>query len=716
MLTRSDTSIDLEKLPFEVTESPPPAGVDVLRPAGLGERVWSRLEWGVSHLVGHDLNPLAHSGTLATLCFLLVLASGLYLFLVYDVAAPYASVLTLDSSIVGSTMRGVHRFASRGLMLFAVIHALRLGLAGRFRGPRWLAWETGLVQVVIVWFLGVTGYLLVWDDQAQVVGTAVATLLDSVAIFVQPFRLTLLANETVRDNIFFVVLFLHISVPLAAALFYLLHLSRVSRPQWLPARPLIAIYAIVTLAIALLWRVRTTSPADLSQVPGTLALDPWYSSFILVSDPLWLALAALSGPFVLFALLPALRRRRQVTATVHSDACRGCRLCANDCPYGAIAMVPAPADRVSERVTEVAVVNLDRCVGCGICLGSCNFQGISLAHLSGSDLKAQFVRHGELLRGINGPGVLVVACRWSGVPRLPEGCRFLPVPCAGAVNRTMLSATLTAGASGVLIATCGDALCAYREGGLWTRLRATRERQPGWLHRFVERVRLVEIRTGDEEALASATRAFQGHLSGTPWLAYPWDGHPEPSSPLLRERVGSTVLPGPLKVTLAGVPWPHARVAAAILLASFLMGITVLDVPYAPQASDDGLLKVGVRTEAPLVETRTLSAEQMAGRLEHMRGQELVNRERLPIQVVVWIDGQPVLDSLFQARGFRHDGPTYGYAEVRLAPGSHQIEARVHAGSDAAPPLAELRQTVEVAPRQVRVLSYGALGEGLSLR
>jgi len=280
----------------------------------------------------------------------------------------------------------------------------------------------------------------------------------------------------------------------------------------------------------------------------------------------------------------------------------------------------------------------------------------------------------------------------------------------------MVSAALTAGAGGVLIATCGDALCAYREGGLWTRLRATRERQPGWLHRFAERVRLVEVRAGDEQALVSATRSFQRHLSDTPSVAYPWAGHAEPSSPPLWRWVGGTFLAGPLKVTLAGVPWPGPRVAAAFLLAAALMSVTALDVPYSPQASEAGLLKVGVRTEAPLAETRTLSAEQMAGRLEHMKGQELVNRERLPIRVVVWVDGLLVLDSRFQARGFRHDGPTYGYAEVPLAPGSHQVEARVHAGSDTAPPLAEVRQTIEVVPRQVRVLSYGALGEGLSLR
>lgn len=701
MLTSSLSATSSSGAPPSV-EAPAALGPEIVRPPGRGERAWAWLEWRVSGLVGHDLNPLAHSDSLAALCFLLVLVSGLYLFLVYDVARPYASVQALDGSVVGATMRGIHRYASRALVLFVALHALRLGLAGRFRGPRWLAWETGLLQLAVVWFLGVTGYLLVWDDQAQVVGLALAGLLDGVALFVQPFRLTLLVNETVRDNIFFVVLFLHLSVPLLGAVLYLLHLSRVSRPRWVPGRRLALLFGAATLGVALLWPVRTSRPADLAWLPDALALDPWYSGFVLVGTSWALALLALGGPMLAAGLLPLVGRRRHATAHVLAETCRGCRLCAADCPYGAIGMLPlarlgavdhGPNGRTTgaDRAAEIAVVAADRCVGCGVCLGSCNFSGVVLGDLTGAALRQAVARPVDRPVRDGRPGLLVLACRWPGQPDLPPGARFLTVPCAGAVNRTVVADALRAGFGGVLVAHCGDALCAQREGGLWTRLRAERQRQPGWPAALAERVHLVEVRPGDRAALVAAVRDLQARLAA----------------------------PGPAGPPAAGRSWltpPRRRLAAGVALAALLTALTVPDLTYAPGSADAGLLKVAVRTEAPLAETRTLSEEELSGRLEHMRGQELANRERLPLAVEVLVDGETVLRTDFYPRGFRRDGPTYGYAEVPLPVGVHQVAARVTpvGGAGFAPVV--LEQSVEVAPRQVRILSYGALGEGLTLR
>jgi len=50
---------------------------------------------------------------------------------------------------------------------------------------------------------------------------------------------------------------------------------------------------------------------------------------------------------------------------VDTDACRGCRKCAQYCAQGAISFVDGRA-----------VINHDKCVGCGRCIGLCNFDAI----------------------------------------------------------------------------------------------------------------------------------------------------------------------------------------------------------------------------------------------------------------------------------------------------------------------------------------------------
>jgi len=92
--------------------------------------------------------------------------------------AAYESVLSITSDVqFGWLIRSVHHWAANLMLVFLVLHLLRIFAQAAYKYPREITWIVGGGLLLITIGFGFTGYLLPWDQRAYwatVVGTEIA--------------------------------------------------------------------------------------------------------------------------------------------------------------------------------------------------------------------------------------------------------------------------------------------------------------------------------------------------------------------------------------------------------------------------------------------------------------------------------------------------------------------------------------------------------------
>jgi quinol---cytochrome c reductase cytochrome b subunit, bacillus type len=82
-------------------------------------------------------------------------------------APAYQSVLFIQNQVyLGWLIRGVHFWSANILIVMVLIHMARVYWTGSYRAPRELNWMVGVVMLLLILFLSLTGYLLPWDTKA----------------------------------------------------------------------------------------------------------------------------------------------------------------------------------------------------------------------------------------------------------------------------------------------------------------------------------------------------------------------------------------------------------------------------------------------------------------------------------------------------------------------------------------------------------------------
>lgn len=452
-----------------------------------------RCEDALDRLFGDRCNPLRHLGALAFYCFWILAASGIYLYIVMEtsVEGAHRSIAELSGRGFGGLLRSFHRYGSACFLLTVSLHLLREWALGRYRGFRWYSWISGVPLVWLMFASAIGGYWLPWDRLAQYSAVATTEWLDWFPIFTEPTARNFQSPGAVTDRLFTLLVFLHIGIPLLTILGAWAHVHRISRVDHFPARPLAWSLFLALLALALISPATSGPAADLKLAVASVQLD-WFALFIhplselLGHGPTW---ALLFGTTALLCALPWLDRTPAApAAVVDAPNCNGCRRCYDDCPYGAVMMLPHP----DKARREIAVVDAEYCASCGICVGACPsstpfrrqetlITGIDLPH---SPINAWRQRLEDWLAqrppATGRPRIVLFGCDCAApVARLADDDTLvLSLACSGMLPPAFIDYALRSGADGIMVSGCQPGSCAFRFGSRWTEARLAGARAP----------------------------------------------------------------------------------------------------------------------------------------------------------------------------------------------------------------------------------------------
>jgi ferredoxin/coenzyme F420-reducing hydrogenase delta subunit len=596
-------------------------------------------------------NPLYRTGTLASLCLLIALVTGVYLLFVYEVARPYESMVRIQGdALLGRPIRALHRYASDVAVIAVILHVLRLLVQGKTWGPRALAWITGVLLAGMMFVSGMTGFVLVWDQFGQKLAIVGAKMLRVLPLFPEPPDRSFVGDKAVPSQFFFMNLFLHVAVPLGMICFLWLHTVRLARAAWFPERTVRWGTLIGLAVLAVAWPAPLPPAADLLRIPGRIQAD-WFYGFWLPfaqASPLAGLAAVVGATGLLFAVPWVLRPRADrlpPPAYADPDKCEGCQQCFTDCPYDAIQMVTG---KHPERYPLRAEVQASLCVSCGLCAGSCASLAIGP---TARTARHQLVSAREVVTGAEGSEgrtVLVVCRHNDGVAdRLRRhfvgdaATAFFGVDCVGTLHPATVS-YLAARFRGAVILGCPPQSCIYREGALLADARILREQKPAVPGRIARQaVRVEHYSIGEWARILSAIAEFRA----------------------------AAVSPA----TEAG----HVRVRL-VTAAAFSVGLLVLLALGSgwPQGADadHALLRLGWRLAGQVKERcRDLTPEELARLPAHMRRPRECASEVLTYKLRAAVDGHVVADRRVTSPGLRADRPLSVEEDIAIPPGEHTV-------------------------------------------
>ena len=631
------------------------------------EGISLRLEAPIHWLINDPrFNPLYHTGTITIFLLVVILLTGIYLTMFYPFGFTfsYHAVSAIEGNLVGRIIRAMHRYASDAAVIFGLLHGWRTFFQDRFRGPRWLAWITGVGMAVVVWVIGITGYWLIWDERAQVLNQSLFKILGNFKGG-QAFIVDFITGEAAGTGWVFmmIVIVLHLGLSALTGYFLWLHLKRMSRAKWLPPRYWMIISTFIILLAAALFPIGMLPPLNATELPAQAPIDLFYLFYLptFLRGPqalFWSVLLLIVG---VITALPWLMPRAKQIAPVKVDLahCDGCTLCERDCPYTAIKMIPRTD---GARPKFQAEIDPKLCVACGVCIGSCPDNALTFGDLpldpmwkttlgkvaETKNVKVVFTCERHALHGVgnhfNDPDTYIV-----------------PLTCISMANPNLAAQALEAGASDVQFIGCPPEDCANREGNVWLNGRVTGERLPKLKPNFIPSIHTAWVPpTEFGKALKTKTKS-------------------EPDTFTFKPNVSHLRYVIPLLVVMA-------------IVTAFQIWLS--DRPTQFFDADAGVVAIQMTHHSGYAIHDVPLPADLEPELDH------------PVRLTLEVDGALVFDKSYAATDNAINQGARIYEQIKLPAGKHHITVKMYDRPDATIEQVLFDDTIPLNPRQALTITF----------
>src|SRR3954453_108514 len=145
--------------------------------------------WLMFRKVPKGTNWFYTLGSATMFAFLSQAVTGVFLAMYYDPSPnrAYESARYITNDVfLGEFVRGMHKWGATMMMVLIFLHMGRTFFFGAYKYPRELNWVIGVVLVVLTLMMGLTGYLLPFDQRSYW-ATIVAVNINGTGPLVGPF-------------------------------------------------------------------------------------------------------------------------------------------------------------------------------------------------------------------------------------------------------------------------------------------------------------------------------------------------------------------------------------------------------------------------------------------------------------------------------------------------------------------------------------------------
>ncbi len=178
-------------------------------------------------------------GGITFFLFLIQVITGIILTIYYvpSTEKAYSSIYYISHYVsYGWLVRSIHYWSANLMIIFVILHMLRVFITGSYKPPREFNWIIGMLLLAMTLGFSVTGYLLPWDQRAFWTSTVTVSLIKKVPFIGGFIYYALVGGETLgqptltRFFSFHVMLLPALIVAFLVMHFWMIRNQGISRP------------------------------------------------------------------------------------------------------------------------------------------------------------------------------------------------------------------------------------------------------------------------------------------------------------------------------------------------------------------------------------------------------------------------------------------------------------------------------------------------------